>query len=225
MIVANMSSLVHLVPGEPPRFLVVTPGGKIHARNNEHGHFCHQRPHGLWKRVPDEEYYVMAFFNFGALAMRPQCYLLAQVPFVSGLLRDHQHLSLVVTSPRLDVVGDVAELHHNLAAKFACTHRTALPCVRKLLLWLHAGRFPELVVLLANRQVVWAAFGPHGDTDDISVVSPANGTHTWFPTADHLRVWFHCQGYASRAVERTFVLYRQYLWYMPGGQCAMVELY
>ena len=224
MIVPSMSSLIQLVPGEPPRFLVVTPEGKIHARNDEHGQFCHQRPHGLWKQVPDEEYYVMAFSNFGALAIRPQCHLFAQVPFVSGLLRDHQQQSLVLTRPQVDVVGDMAELRHDLAAKFACTHRTPLPCIQKLLLWLHAGRFPQLVALLTNRQVVWAAFGPHGDTDDISVVSPANGTHTWFAAADQLQVSFHCQGYEAKAVDRTFSWFKQRLWYMPGGQCAMVEL-
>ena len=205
MIVPSMSSLIQLVPGG-------------------HGQFCHQRPHDLWEQMLDEEYYVMAFSNFGALALRPQCHLFAQVPFVSGLLRDHQQQSLVLTRPQVDVVGDMAELRHDLAAKFARTHRTPLPCIKKLLLWLHAGRFLQLVALLVNRQVVWAAFGAHGDTNDISVVSPANGMHTWFAAADQLQVSFHCQGYEAKAVDRTFSWFKQRLWYMPGGQCAMVEL-
>ena len=224
MIVPTMSPLIQLVPGEHPRLLVVTPEGKIHVRYDEHGQFCHQRPHGLWKQVPDEEYYVMAFSNFGALSIRPQCHLFARVPFVSSLWRDHQQQSLVLTRSQVDVVGDIAELYRDLAAKFERTHRTPLPCFKKLLLWLHPGRFPQLVAFLVNRQVVWAAFGPHGDTDAISVVSPANGAHTWFAATDHLQVSFHCQGYEAKAVDRTFFLFRQRLWYMSGWHCAMVEL-
>ena len=42
--------LIQLVPGEGPRFLVLTPEGKIHVLTSEHGQTVYHLPHGACGR-------------------------------------------------------------------------------------------------------------------------------------------------------------------------------
>ena len=216
--------LIQLVPGEGPRFLVLTPEGKIHVLTSEHGQTVYQLPHGVWKAVPFEKLYVMAFSTTGTLSVRPECHLFGEVPYVHGLVRDAEHKCLVLLSPEVAVVDNMDILRDALAAKFVLMCGAPLPRIQKLFLWLHPGRPAQMLALLADTQIVWAALGHHGDKETIASVSPANGSHVWSSARDEVRLTFHVKGGEASASDMAFSMWRPRLWNAPKWQVAMVEL-
>ena len=215
--------LIHLVPMEPVRVFVVTPDDRISLLPEDRDVPIYEQPHGLWKQIPQEDSYVMVFSTAGTLSLRPQCRLFVKLPFITGLLRDHQHQGLVASQPDV-LVGNTDALHGMLHEKFLQELRAPMPRIQKLFLWLHPGRPAQVLALLVDARIVWAAFGDHGNTDVIRSISPANGSHVWAPGGGQVTVTYHCRGDESRAAETVFSLWRPRIWKSPGWMFAMVEL-
>ena len=191
-----MRQLIQLVPGEAPRFLIVTPQGKLNVLTSEQGETKFALPHGVWKPVPYEELSIIACFSTGTLSVRPECHRFGRLPYVSGLWRDEQKKSLVIASPDMEVDGNIDILRDAL---FLRDFPGPLPRIKRLFLWLHPERPAQMLALLVGTKIVRAAFSEHGERETITAVDPANGSHVWYAARDEVRVTISLEG---RGVER-----------------------
>jgi hypothetical protein len=169
--------LVHLAPMEPVRVFVVTPDDRISLLPEDRDVLIYEQPHGLWKKILQEDSYVMVFSTAGTLSQRPQGRLFAKLPFITSLLRDHQHQGLVAPQPEVAVVSNTDALDRMLHEKYCQEFRAPMPCIQKLFFWLHPGRPAEGLSFPVDARFVWSAFGDHGNTDVNGAISPAHGTH------------------------------------------------
>jgi hypothetical protein len=123
----------------------------------------------VWKAVPLEKLYVMAFSTTGTLSVSSECHLFGEVPYVHGLVRDAEHKCLLLPSPGVAVAGNMDIIRDALAAKFVLMFGAPLPGIQKLFLWLQPGRPSQTLTLLADAQIVWATLG---HDDELSMVAP-----------------------------------------------------